>query len=101
MVDCPFCRTIFPGDDGEALTMLQARVGKKDPEAIYHLGKAYCNGMLGLQRDTRKAVELWTEAAELGSIDALFHLGAAYFKGEGVEQDMAKGAEFYKNARTS
>ncbi|EJK78034.1 hypothetical protein THAOC_00092 [Thalassiosira oceanica] len=45
-----------------------------------------------------KAVELWTEAAELGSVQALFHLGFAYYTGEGVQKDVAKAAEFYKKA---
>ncbi|EJK44245.1 hypothetical protein THAOC_37236 [Thalassiosira oceanica] len=53
---------------------------------------------LGLQKDMRKAVELWTEAAELGSIDALFNLGLSYFHGEGVQQDNAKAADFWTKA---
>ena len=46
----------------------------------------------------RKAVELWTEAAELGSLEALFSIGNAYFNGEGVQQDMETAAEFYIKA---
>ena len=42
--------------------------------------------------------ELWTEAAELGSIDALFNLGVAYFLGNWVQQDEAKAVEFYTKA---
>ena len=82
----------------EMLAMIQARVQKKDPEAIYYLGKQYYLGDLGLQKDMRRAVELWTEAAELGSIEALFHLGAAYHHGEGVVKDMAKAINFYEKA---
>ena len=51
-----------------------------------------------MQKDTRKAIEVWTEAAELGSIEALFGLGDAYDHGEGVQQDEAKAAEFYTKA---
>ncbi|EJK66786.1 hypothetical protein THAOC_12257, partial [Thalassiosira oceanica] len=50
-------------------------------------------GKHGLQKDVRKAVELWTEAAELGSIDALYNLGA-----EGVQEDKAKAAELFEKA---
>ena len=46
----------------------------------------------------RKAVELWTEAAELGSIEALFELGMACGRGDGVGQDRAKSTEFYTKA---
>ena len=98
MNDCPFCRTPIPDNEAESLAMLQARVAKKDPEAIYHLGGKYLQGGLGLQKDARKAVELWTEAAELGSIEALNNLGVLYYTGEGVQQDMAKAADFYEKA---
>ena len=46
----------------------------------------------------RKAITLFTEAAELGSIDALAHLGDLYRHGQGVEHDMATAAEYYKKA---
>ena len=71
---------------------------KKDPEAIYFLAYQYCHGKLGLQKDMEKAVELFTEAADLGSIEALFNLGYAYDIGRGVEQDEAKGIQFYEKA---
>ena len=98
MHDCPFCRTSPPKSDAGKLAMIQARVKKKDPAAIYLLGQKYFFGSLGLRKDTRKAVELYTKAAELGSVDALYCLGGAYYIGKGVEQDKAKAAEFYQNA---
>ncbi|EJK77605.1 hypothetical protein THAOC_00551, partial [Thalassiosira oceanica] len=67
-------------------------------EAIFFLGQQYYHGKVGLKRDRRKAVELWTEAAELGSIDALYNLGYAYFNGDEVEPDNAKGVEFWSKA---
>ena len=78
--------------------MIQARVDKKDPEAIYFLGQHYFYGVRGLQKNTRRAVELWEEAAELGSIRALHNLALSYLRGEGVEQDMAVWIHFYKKA---
>ncbi|EJK62639.1 hypothetical protein THAOC_16738 [Thalassiosira oceanica] len=97
MFDCAFCRAPLPDNDADMLAMVRARVGKKDPESINHLGEIFNVG-LGLQKDVRKAIKLWVEAAELGSVRALFNLGRAYDRGEGVQQDKAKGAEFYKKA---
>ena len=74
MADCAFCRTAYPDNDADALAMIQARAQKKDPAAINLLGEKYFFGSLGLQKDMQKAVELYTEAAELGSIEALHHL---------------------------
>ncbi|EJK48653.1 hypothetical protein THAOC_32530 [Thalassiosira oceanica] len=98
MHDCPFCRSTYPGNDADEPAMIQARVEKKDPAAIHYLGELYYYGGLGLQKDIRRAVELWTEAAELGSIEALFDLGNAYRKGYGVKRDMAKAVEFWTKA---
>ncbi|EJK57530.1 hypothetical protein THAOC_22415 [Thalassiosira oceanica] len=79
--------------------MVQARVLKKDPVAIYYLGLKYFYGDdLGLQKDMQKSVELFTEAARLGSIEALFNLGNAHYFGDGVEQDTAKAVEYYERA---
>ncbi|EJK61586.1 hypothetical protein THAOC_17901 [Thalassiosira oceanica] len=98
MFDCAFCRTPIPANDADTLAMIQARVAKKDPEAIYYLGMKYFHGELGLQKDRKKAVELLTEAAELGSVEVLFSLGNAYRLGEGVQKDMAKAVELYEKA---
>ena len=98
MLDCAFCRTKCPGNQADQLAMIRARVKKKDPVAINLLGEKYYQGGLGLQKDIQKGVELWTQAAELGSIDTLHHLGIAYCNGVGVEKDMAKAAEFFAKA---
>ncbi|EJK47299.1 hypothetical protein THAOC_33990 [Thalassiosira oceanica] len=98
MFDCAFCRTPIPDNDADTLAMIQARVAKRDHEAINYLGQRYFFGQLGLQKDARKAFELWAEAAELGSIQALFNLGVVYDTGNGVKQDESKGAKLYKKA---
>ncbi|EJK72053.1 hypothetical protein THAOC_06455, partial [Thalassiosira oceanica] len=81
--DCAFCRTPYSDNDADRLARIQTRVGKKDPAAMNSLGKEYYFGELGLQKDEQKAVNLWTEAAGLGSLDALYSLGVAYKSGEG------------------
>ena len=95
---CPFCRTHWPKDDAELLKRAKARVDKKDPAAIKFLGDKYWQGLLGLEKDALRAVELWTEAAALGSVDAYYELGRAYRRGDGVEQDVARGISFYEKA---
>ncbi|EJK61061.1 hypothetical protein THAOC_18506 [Thalassiosira oceanica] len=63
--------------------MVQKRVNKGDAEAIYFLGGAYYGGELGLVKNVPRAIELWTEAAELGSLDAqgINHWQQAAMKG--------------------
>ena len=98
MHDCPFCRTNRPVNDAGELAMVRARVLKKDPEAICKLAGWYFHGELGVQKDMRKAVELWTEAAGLGSVQALNNLGISYCLGNGVQEDKVKGIRFLEKA---
>ncbi|EJK50941.1 hypothetical protein THAOC_29946 [Thalassiosira oceanica] len=98
MFDCPFCRTRYPDNDADTLAMIQTRVAKKDPAAMFFLGQKYFNGDLELQKDMRKAVELYTEAAELGSVNALSSLECASFFGDGVGQDEKKAVQFWTKA---
>ncbi|EJK61742.1 hypothetical protein THAOC_17716, partial [Thalassiosira oceanica] len=79
---CPFCRTPIVDDEASKLAMIQKRVSKGDAAAIYLLGQKYCCGGLGLAKDVPRAIELWTEAAELGSVEAHYNLGAAYYIGD-------------------
>ena len=95
---CPFCRMPHPDDDASALAMIQKRVDKGDAEAIKHLGDKYYFGGLGLTKDFPRAVELWKEAAELGSVDAHYSLGDAYYNGDGVEVDKARSIRFCQEA---
>ncbi|EJK70054.1 hypothetical protein THAOC_08623 [Thalassiosira oceanica] len=88
---CPFCRTNVPTDDASELAMIQKRVKKGDAEAITLLGEQYYYGELGLAKNVPRAIELHTEAAELGSIDAHSKLGHMYYKGDGVEEDKRRG----------
>ena len=95
---CPFCRTPLPHDEASALAMIQRRVGKGDAAAIKHLGEQYFYGGLGLAKDAPRAIELWTEAAGLGSVDAHHQLGNVYFHGDGVEEDKPRGTQHWQQA---
>ena len=95
---CPFCRTPIAGDEASQLAMIRKRVGKGDAAAIKLLGNQYYHGYLGLPKDVPRAIELWTEAAELGSITAHYQLGRTYYNGDGVEEDMPRGIHHFQQA---
>ena len=95
---CPFCRTSVPYDDASELAMIQKRVDKGDALAIYVLGHMYNHGGLGLAKDVPRAIELWTEAAELGSNKAHYELGRMYYTGDGVEEDKPRGIRHFQQA---
>ncbi|EJK64284.1 hypothetical protein THAOC_14997 [Thalassiosira oceanica] len=45
-----------------------------------------------------RAIELWTEAAELGSVGAYYNLGRTYYYGDGAQQDKPRGVRHYQLA---
>ena len=95
---CPFCRTSIPSDEASVLAMVQKRVDKGDAKAIKTLGDMYYTGGLGLAKDVLQAIELWTEAAELGSLEAHLMLGDTYYGGDGVEEDKPRGIRHWQQA---
>ena len=87
---CPFCRTPPPSTNEEVLEMIMKRVAARNPEAICQLGDHHLVGKYGLEKNVSRAIEFWSEAAELGSTRAQFKLGTAYYDGDwGVSQDKA------------
>ena len=78
--------------------MVQKRVVKRDAEAINHLAEQYYFGSPGVATDVPRAIELWTEAAELGSVDAHYRLSHAYHNGNGVEEDKPRAVRLCKEA---
>ena len=95
---CPFCRTLVPTEDASTLAMIRERVDKGDTEAICLLGHKYYQGKHGLAKDVPRAIELWKEAAELGSSDAHYHIGLAYYNGDGVEEDKPRCIQHWQQA---
>ena len=78
--------------------MVQKRVVKGDAEAIHLLGNKYYHGELRLARNVPRGIQLWTEAAELGSLVAQFKLGCVYCTGNGVEEDKPRGIRHLQQA---
>ncbi|EJK75586.1 hypothetical protein THAOC_02686 [Thalassiosira oceanica] len=63
------------------------------------LGHKYYFGQHGLAKDVSRAIELWTEAAELGSLDAHYQLGVVYYTGDdGVAEDKPSGIRHFQQA---
>ena len=95
---CEFCRTPFTNDDSSQLAMIQKRADKGDAEAITCLGQKYFHGELGLAKDAPRGIELWMEAAKLGSLVAHNELGSVYYTGDGVNEDKPRGIHHFQQA---
>ena len=79
---CPFCNAMTGGKtDEERVDELMIRVEANDAGAMYILGNHYYHGHLGLLQDRVRAMELWKQAAALGSSKAYYQLGCIYREG--------------------
>ena len=94
---CPFCRTPMPTDE-ELVEQYNKRMEIGDAEAIRNLGCCYSDGVYGLPRNHVKALELWHQAAELGSTKSYSNIGGVYHVGNGVERDEKKALHYMELA---
>ena len=88
----------MPKDNATSLAMVQKRVDAGDADAVELLASNYYYGHFGLKKDVHRAIELFTDAAELGSARAQFTLGGLYYDGNGVEEDKMRGVELLQRA---
>ena len=95
---CPFCRTPHPTGNAAKLAMIQKRVSKGDAAAFFHLAQKYFYGELGLAKDVPRAIELWSEAAELESVEAHYELGVIYCAEKGTREDKPRGVHHWQLA---
>jgi len=91
---CLYCREGFPNSGKELIKRIKKRMKLKDGDAFYSLGCQYEGGQCGLSKDINKAIELYEQAAEFGSLEAHIFLANAYENGQGVETDFAKVHHF-------
>ncbi len=86
--NCPFCREPFPDDDEDIRFRKMKRIEAGDPAAMSEMG-TYCRN----EGDYESAFEYFTKAAELGFVEAHYHLGVVYERGRGVKK--VKDKEVY------
>ena len=95
---CPFCRTSAPDSNEGILALVRKRVNARDPDAKDTLACAYFGGKHGLQQNIPWAIELWTEAARLGDLNAHYRLGRVYYYGKGAKEDETRGICHWQHA---
>ena len=70
------------------------------PIAKFNLATMYYSGD-GIEKDLKKAFDMYAQLGEMGDPDALFQVGKMYIGGEGVEMDPQKGFEYIGRAASA
>ena len=88
--NCPFCKSDRTGKtDGEKFEEIMKRVEVNDAYSMCVLADQYIDGNEGLLQDSERAIELWKQAAALGSSKAHYQLGV-YYQHEGGDSKKSK-----------
>lgn len=95
---CAFCREPPAKSGKEMLKRCKKRIKLNDSEAFYSLGVQYSLGGWGLPLNRKKAMELWNQAAEFGSLEAHCTMAAMYYQGRGVQKNKVKAIHHWKIA---
>jgi hypothetical protein len=81
----------------KAVPKLKAAAAKGHKKAQYRLGQCYKEGY-GVEKDRKKAFELFLKSAQQGYAKAEYQVGKAYLKGKGVPADEKKAKTWLKRA---
>jgi len=63
------------------LKLWEEKAKKGDVEATYELAKLYDTGLLGVEPDITRALELYRQSADQGHVGAMADLGILYVSG--------------------
>lgn len=77
----------------EALKQFEPAAKEGDPKALYYLGLMYSGGF-GVEKDMKKALEYYGEAAAKGNILAQTEYGTAIAIGDGTQQNVEEGLKW-------
>ena len=81
----------------DEVVLFERGIKRNIPLAIYGLAYAYHTGH-GVEKDHKKARELYKQAADRGEMLAQYNLGFMYHNGEGGQQNIEKAIYYYQKA---
>lgn len=81
-------------EDDAALLYSEVVVGENDAEGWCNLGQIYSRSES--ENDLKKSLDCYMKSSQLGYKDAYRCVGGAYFEGRGVEKDLVKAREWYR-----
>ena len=98
LAECHLFGKGVPKDPKRALELLTAASALNNPRAMNLLGDLYRKGVPGLIKPNfDESVRLFSQAKDLGFLDAQGNLGVLYIYGQGVPKDEMKAAALFKD----
>jgi TPR repeat protein len=85
-------------DNKGGIQDLEKAIELGSPKAMTHLATIYRVGTNEVDKNYKKAFELYEKAAKLGYPQAQFHLGHLYKKGVGVKKDLKQALHWFSES---
>ena len=85
-------QAFFTGDYAKAFPAMEA-LAKQNIEAQYWVAVMYARGQ-GVEKNSEKAVEMWSKVAAKGNVDAQQAMAESYATGVGIKQSMPKAVQW-------
>jgi serine/threonine protein kinase/TPR repeat protein len=98
LAECHLFGKGVPKDPKRAVELLTAASALNNPRAMNLLGDLYRKGVQGLiEPNFDESVRLFSQAKELGFLDAQGNLGVLYIYGQGVPKDEQKAVALFRD----
>ena len=98
LAECHLFAKGVPKDPKRAVELLTAASALNNPRAMNLLGDLYRKGVRGLiEPNFDESVRLFSQAKELGFLDAQGNLGVLYIYGQGVQKDEKKAVALFRD----
>jgi serine/threonine protein kinase len=98
LAECHLFGKGVPKDPKRALELLTAASALNDPRAMNLLGDLYRKGVPGIMKPNfDESVRLFSQAKELGFLDAQGNLGVLYIYGQGIPKDEMKAVALFRD----
>ncbi|MBQ2617032.1 MAG: sel1 repeat family protein, partial [Synergistaceae bacterium] len=82
----------------QTASKVQQTLSPEQIEALFQTGENFFYGIRGYNKDRKKAVEYYSQAANAGHANAQYTLGHMYRFGYGVNKDLQKARYWYQQA---
>ena len=69
-----------------------------DVWSLFHIGEIYYFAEGGVQTDFQEAVKYFKAASDMGNRVAMYYMGLCYEFGRGIQKDLSKAQQYYKES---
>lgn len=87
---------MLPQDINKAIEYYKIAVEQDHPKAQYNLGRLLIDGLFGVPKNEKLAIDLLERSAQQGNLDAMEDLGICAYEGKGIPVDKERARMLFE-----